>query len=198
MSEVLEGGKGKGKGARSCHMVVSFDPGTTHLAYVVALAYVEPEGVELYPLKQEVLDVTSESRAPDPFLLDLMWASVMETVRVNYIHPVENCYIFIEYQPPLNTLSNPGLVRKNTWVEAYLETRARHCGIEYSIVASSAVKKWFRFPHVDKARQYVSNKKVSVEMAKMFLTGPLSMRMNDHIADCILNAVYGITKELSL
>ena len=176
-------------------LVVSFDPGTANLAHIIAKVsqapWLESPTLELW--EAAVSNVSTRAHSPDiTRLLDLVRRielSVAAALESYKMLPTSVIWV-IEYQPPLNTLSNPGLVRKNTWVEAFLQTYAHVKDHAVSIVASSAVKQWFRFPKVERSRQYASNKTFAIEAATQFLGA--NRIPNDHVADCVLNAIYAV------
>jgi len=95
----------------------------------------------------------------------------------------------LEYQPPLATRANPGLVRQNTFVEAFLQCWMMTEGVRFRKVAPASVKRHFSFPKSETHQQYYSNKHVSKEKVREMLGG---VRVNDHIADCVLNGVYAL------
>jgi hypothetical protein len=165
-------------------LLVSFDPGCTNLAVVVArMDGGIKAGVDL--LMQKVYNPSTKTHSPDISLLSEMMDEIDEFVG-HFNDGVPVLWV-IEYQPPLNTCSNPGLVRKNTWVEAFLVTWCWNRKKDWKLVASSAVKKKFKFPRAERGSQYDSNKRFSVEAARKICP---ELRHSDHLADCVLNAVY--------
>ena len=99
----------------------------------------------------------------------------------------------LEYQPPLATRQNPGLVRNNTFIEAFVQCWIMEQGFPFKKVAPASVKRHFNFPKAQYGGQYHSNKRYSISQARLILGG---MWVNDHIADCVLNGVYGASCSL--
>lgn len=168
-------------------LLVSFDPGANNLAVIVASMKKEAKW-SFNLLFQRVFRPSSKTASPDISLLNDMMNVVDGYVMRQHAATVK---WVIEYQPPLNTCSNPGLVRKNTWVEAFLVTWCVDHGKDWMMVASSAVKKRFKFPKAEKGRQYDSNKRYSIIMAKRICP---ELRHSDHLADCVLNAFYAMSR----
>lgn len=188
--------------ARPPVKVVSFDPGTAHFAYTI-LHVSHPESVgcllpgAMLPLPAvRVVErgsgsVETPRRSPDPQMLEERLMIIEKAIH-DFGPELEELWV-IEYQPPLNTCSNPGLVRKNTYVEAFLETFCRLRHHNYKIVASSAVKRWFNFPKVDRGSQYQSNKRYAVELSRSIMkVEDAAESFDDHQADCILNALFAV------
>ena len=105
-----------------------------------------------------------------------------------YDKPNQTLWV-VEYQPPLATRNNPGLVRNNTYVEAFIHAWIFKDGRVMKKVAPSAVKRHFQFPKTDLRIQYMTNKRFSIQKAQSILGGVV--KVNDHIADCVLYVLYG-------
>jgi hypothetical protein len=171
-------------------LAISFDPGVVHLGVA---AVVIPEG-DLPKMEwSKTWNVKGEKRSPDPILM-LAMMEVIEEVEKEICEKrgIEDAMWVIEYQPPLNTVKNPGLVRMNTWVEAFLETWCRVKQKRVRIVASSAVKRKFSFPLVGRDRQYKANKVNGKKIAKALVACP-KRGISEHVADCLLNGLYALT-----
>jgi hypothetical protein len=167
--------------------IISFDPGTVHFGLCI-FDVIDGEITKI--ITTATVNVDSPNKSPDPIkLMDLM-----ELMVIPIINTDETILYVIEYQPPLNTLSNPGLVRKNTWVEAFLDTWARLHHIIPTYVYPASVKKYWNFPKLTDNRQYKSNKTVSKELAQEKCRG-LDMVLDDHVSDCILNGLFLVNKD---
>lgn len=105
---------------------------------------------------------------------------------------LENCLVHdvrdmvIEYQPPINTRRNPALVRYNSWVEAFMIGYfGSRIGWTVNYTHANAVKKKFDIA----ARDYRTNKRLAIIRAATFME-PGCAPTTDHVADCVLIAVY--------
>lgn len=168
-------------------VIISIDPGISHLAIVIGKATDLGSEIKFEIISEKTANIGG-STCPDPQKL----VRVVEEI-ARQVADIPNPVWVIEYQPPLNTFSNPGLVRKNTWVEAFFITWCLSKGFRYKVVASSAVKSFFQFPKSEPRSQYQSNKKNAVRIAEELIGQKVP---NDHIADCILNGVYAFQSVL--
>jgi hypothetical protein len=177
---------------------VSFDPGTVNLG--VAVIEVSPRLQKPRLCWAHCVGVDGE-RSPEPLLVFKFLEMVERAVDDVYqkltqiVGPDITEVWVIEYQPPLATRSNPGLVRKNTWVESAIVTWAfchSHCWLT---VAPAAVKGYFQFPRVESGNQYYSNKRFAKEKAAEMLQS--DRLLNEHVSDCVLNALY-VSKKIEV
>lgn len=171
-------------------LAISFDPGVVHLGVAAVLI---PKGGFPKMEWSKTWNVKGEKRSPDPILM-LEMMEVIEGVEreICGTKGVTDPVWVIEYQPPLNTLRNPGLVRMNTWVEAFLETWCRVKRKHVRIVYSCAVKKKYSFPIVGRGRQYRANKANVKKIVKALVACP-KRGVSEHVADCLLNGLYALT-----
>jgi hypothetical protein len=182
----------------SKQLAVSFDPGVANLG-VAGVVIMPAEGgrprvIEL--VFGDTFNITKgpSVRSPDIGLLSAVMSEIEERVHsMETAHGTRAVWV-LEYQPPLGTRSNPGLVRANTWVEAFIETYCWLKGKPYRRVAPSAVKRAFWFPVAERGRQYKSNKASAVRIARDLVGPQAPSTLNDHVADCVLNAIYALSK----
>lgn len=167
-------------------LAISFDPGVTHFG-VAGVSYDgKMVGLEFH----KTFDIRGDRGQPDPIKLEAALNEVLGRADIMQRKYSEQIWYVIEYQPPLATRSNPGLVRQNTYVEAFVEGWLRF-GLQNVIkVAPSAVKRHFKFPKSE--CQYRSNKQFSMKLVKDMSGIPV----NDHISDCVLNAVYCLREKV--
>ena len=169
-------------------LVVSIDPGVANLG-VAGLSMNEDYTIIKLEFKK-TFAVDDSHRKLDPEILFTVIEEEIDslvTAMERRVKGIETLWV-LEYQPPLNTRSNPGLVRNNTFVEAFIHSWLVSNGRKLKVVAPSSVKKRFNFP-VKSRSQYQSNKQFSIKIAKT-LVGEASL--SDHIADCILNGLYAV------
>ena len=168
-------------------LVVSIDPGVSNLGLagisvnedfsIIKLEFKKTFNVSINgKLDPDILFTTLEDEID----------SLVSLMERRYDNKIQTLWV-IEYQPPLNTRSNPGLVRNNTFVEAFIHSWLVSNGRKLKVVAPSSVKKRFNFPK--RHDQYQSNKQFAIKTAKDLVN---EQHLNDHIADCILNGLYGL------
>jgi hypothetical protein len=98
--------------------------------------------------------------------------------------------VLIEFQPPLNTRTNPALVRWNSWIEGYAVSFFQTVALApVFYVHSSCVKRFFDIA----TGNYGMNKRLVIRTAKEYLTTPALVK-TDHEADCVLMAIYEFQK----
>ena len=168
-------------------LAVSFDPGAAHFGVAGVSYSLSRTGDETVELEfQKTFDIRNDQGGPDPDkLLEALDDVELLVDSMEERHETKGETLWAnEYQPPLNTRSNPGLVRNNTYVEAFVDSWILNEGKEHRKVPPSAVKREFEFPRSES--QYRSNKRFAMEIAKQLVKIPV----NDHISDCVLNAVW--------
>ena len=177
--------------SRSIRLVVSFDPGVSNFG--VAGLSISDE--RTYLEFQKTFDIRGQVRDLDPEKLHEVLDEVDQLVGVmEHKYKMENETLWVlEYQPPLATRQNPGLVRNNTFIEAFVQCWIMEQGFPFKKVAPASVKRHFNFPKAQYGGQYHSNKRYSISQARLILGG---VWVNDHIADCVLNGVYGASSSL--
>ena len=186
--------------------IISIDPGTTNLAFTLLVANATPDEEVLISecatrplvLSGHVWNVGGDERVTrtgkticekpidDSKLNTLCQAMLYEVDTYSRVLGVKKLQIvwLIEYQPPLGVWRNPGLVRMNTYVEAFLKGWLTGRGGTVVCVHPASVKHFFRFPKSG----YAENKKMAIQIAqKVFGEGfpPI-----DHLADCAINTLY--------
>ena len=169
------------------HLAVSFDPGMSNFGAAGISICCQTGKITLEFHK--TYDIRGERGEPDPHKLSEALESVIAMANLT----VENCPLIeyptlwvIEYQPPLATLANPSLVRHLAFIEGFVISWLKMWGATWTKVSPSAVKKYFKFPKAKS--QYRSNKEHAMKMARHLV----GTSLNDHISDCVLNAVYGL------
>ena len=167
------------------YLIVSFDPGVVNFGVACLICDIHGNISLEY---SETFNVKGRRSHEPSLMMEMMTKVGGEVTRIETSINTDNPTIWVlEYQPPLATRSNPGLVRMNTWVEAFIETWLMLKEKPYRVIASSTVKKHFNFPVAARDTQYSSNKKHTILIA----TGIVGSRgLNDHIADCVLNGAY--------
>ena len=166
-------------------LAVSFDPGVTHLG-VAGISY--RDNIP-YIEFCSTYDIRTHRRGS--LSADLLLGAIDEVEllvgRMEDKYGMDQKTLWVlEYQPPLATRENPGLVRQNTFVEAFIQSWLMSEGHKFRKVSPSSVKRHFEFPR--SISQYKSNKQIAKEKVKEML----GVKVNDHVADCVLNAVYAL------
>lgn len=87
--------------------------------------------------------------------------------------------VLIEFQPPINGVRNPALIRWNSWVEGYIIGFWRE---PVTYIHSNGLKKYFGIT----SGAHSTNKQRAVKMAEEYC----GLKLVDHLADCVLMAVY--------
>lgn len=93
--------------------------------------------------------------------------------------------VIVEYQPPLRTMANCGLVRSNSWVEGFVVGFFSGQGYPVEKVYPSTVKAFWKISSGD----YNTNKRLSVIKAQEMVENN-ELITTDHVADCVLNGCY--------
>ena len=169
-------------------LAVSFYPGLSHLG-VEGISYHEDCSIHLEFHKTfDIRSGPSGKLSPDELLAGIDEVELLVGRMEEKYKKINETVWVLEYQPPLATRANPGLVRQNTFVEAFIQCWLMTEGVKYKKVSPSHVKKYFGFPR-SPGNQYESNKRLSKEKVKSILGG---VRVNDHVADCVLNGSYAL------
>lgn len=103
---------------------------------------------------------------------------------------INDVTVIIEFQPPLNTLKNPALVRWNSWIEGFAIGYFQAVdwpvtGVTFRYAHSNSVKAYFNI----RGGSHSRNKRLALDKARTFLADPKSVK-TDHEADCVLMALY--------
>lgn len=94
----------------------------------------------------------------------------------------------VEYQPPVSKCRNVPIIRYNSWIEGFCCATLDRLNIPVSRVSPSAVKAFFGICE----SSYHKTKMRVIAIAAELIVPP--MRLNDHMADCVLNSIYAIKK----
>ena len=173
--------------------VVSFDPGVVNLGVAGILS---EKGKSLKLDFYRTYNVKSDDlKGADRNKLFLMLEEIDALIKAtDYKRPYltwQKAIWVVEYQPPLESLRNPGLVRSNTFVESFIIAWCMARDKQIHVVYPSAVKTHFDFPKTAKYRQYALNKQTTTRL----VSGLLGVKgLNEHICDCVLNGAYFISK----
>jgi len=168
-------------------LVVSIDPGMANFG----VAGISVIGDQVKLEYEQTFDIRgSHNELNVDRLKTILILVEYEVIKMEQRHrtPHLSTLWVVEYQPPLDTRNNPGLVRQNTFIEAFVQCWCIKEHYLYRKVAPAAVKNFFGFPK-SSTNQYHLNKQVSKEKVRNLLGG---RRVNDHIADCVLNGLYGL------
>ena len=169
-------------------LAVSFDPGLSHLC-VDGISYHEDCTVHLeFHRTFDIRCGPSGKLSPDELLAGIDEVELLVGRMEEKYRKINETVLVLEYQPPLATRANLGLVRQNTFVEAFIQCWLMTEGVRYKKVSPSLFMKYFGFPK-SPGNQYGSNKRLSKEKVKSILGG---VRVNDHVADCILKGINAI------
>ena len=179
---------------RANYLVI--DPGLKNTASVLMTITQESqdERPNVYLLKVVMGNMEGEVN-PDKDLANVYFRKVMDEVKGMVDPPFS---IIVEFQPPLNTLRNPALVRWNSWVEAYAVCffqgvvwgRLAHKVAPVHYVHSNGVKGFFEV----RAKDYHLNKMMSIRKANEYIVGEKAQ--TDHVSDCVLMGLfYFLNKE---
>lgn len=117
---------------------------------------------------------------------DLVLLKTNEIIEIeNLLEKGDKPVVIIEYQPPLRTMANCGLVRINSWIEGFVI--GYFSGREYNVIKvyPSVVKKFWNVA----SGEYHVNKRLAIMKAAEMIDNPEKID-SDHIADCILNGCY--------
>lgn len=175
------------QGAREKVTLLSFDPGLVNCCCVLLES---EEGRKPRPLWARTWDLSGGSK-PDAEAADRMAGDVKLLLQQQKRRP----RAVVEYQPPLRR-GGIAIVRYNCWVEGYI------CGMLASLreqglvegaacqVHPSACKQHWKI----RAGEYAVNKALARAKAAALVEDPRSIP-SDHVADCVLNALYAIAKK---
>lgn len=121
---------------------------------------------------------------PGDSLAEQFGEEVLSAVRTH--GPIRR--VLVEYQPPLNTASNPALVRWNSWIEGFYLAWFKAAGFDTKRAYSASVRHFFRI----EGRTHAVNKRLSVIKALTYLEMEMDeeQSLSDHEADGILMAIY--------
>lgn len=97
----------------------------------------------------------------------------------------EKPLVIVEYQPPLRTMANCGLVRINSWIEGFVTGYFSGDGYKVIKVFPSVVKKFWNVA----SGEYHVNKRLAILKAVEIVDNP-DLIDSDHVADCVLNGSY--------
>lgn len=161
---------------------VAMDPGLKHCG-VAILNVTQSEAtrptVEI--LWSETYDLSGAKTNPDSEKARELGDDILE--KLFEFQPID--VVLIEYQPPLNTLANPALVRWNSWIEGFLfGYLSSHYYVRHSY--PSSVKRFFNI----QGGNHRVNKRLVERKAREFVSGLTS----DHEADCVLMSLYDYMK----
>jgi hypothetical protein len=169
-------------------LYLAVDPGLQHTAFV--LLEIRREGpsreIHVYNLWSMVASMKGELNPDKERARTVCQAALHGLQTVLDQSGKQLNTILVEFQPPLNTRTNPALVRWNCWIEGYIVAffQAALPMIPVLYAHSSAVKRFFDIA----SGQYSVNKSLSLAKANSFLgTHPVK---TDHEADCVLMGVY--------
>ena len=169
-----------------CVPVLSIDPGLKHTATVITYVYFSPKGKSVDCVEvvwSHVWDLSGDVN-PSPPHAQTMMEAVMP--KIDMYHVTD---FVIEFQPPINTRTNPALVRWNSWVEAYVVGYLASKGHQTVYSHPNSVKQYFQIA----AKSHYANKELSIMKAQEYTIinrGDLS----DHETDCVLMAIMHVGK----
>ena len=124
-----------------------------------------------------VYDLSGEKTNPDMEKAADFGEEILEVL--DEYEPID-C-VLIEYQPPMNTIGNPALVRWNSWIEGFFfGTLRREFTVRHSY--SSSVKHFFNIQG--------GNHRVNKHLVKRKVREYIAGIKTDHECDCILMALY--------
>jgi Holliday junction resolvasome RuvABC endonuclease subunit len=165
---------------------VSIDPGTKNFG--IAVLSIETNG-QIKVIYNETVSLMDESRIN---VLSISIALSDARIAIPQEHRGQETWV-IEYQPPINGFQNPGLIRKNSYVEGAVNMWICENRVQFhETVAPSAVKRHFKFPPAERGTQYRANKQRAVQLVKGILTPEQfdDIDLDEHGCDCVLNALY--------
>ena len=133
-------------------LVVSFDPGVANMG-VAGISVKNDKATLEFQRTFDIRDVKGELSA------DKLLESIDNVERLVGImekrHNMENETLWVvEYPPPLSTRANPGLVRQNTFVEAFIQCLIITEGVCLKMMVPEGVKKYFEFLNTNQIKIY--------------------------------------------
>jgi hypothetical protein len=165
--------------------VLSVDPGLKHTCFVLMKITKNEEGyTSVNVLWKKVYDLSGKVN-PCPDKAHSMMINVYcETEHLWAESDAEGHkrLVLVEFQPPLNTRTNPALVRWNSWVEAFVVSYFRtepEFLVDYA--HPNGVKRHFDIRSGD----YHTNKSLALIRARTLVKDAHSVK-SDHEADCVL------------
>jgi hypothetical protein len=170
---------------REMAYVISFDPGVSNFGVAILVQC----GDKLALKRAWVFNVCSaSSRQPDVNKLKSALDVVSAYMAGNLIASLPRQWA-METQP---AIGNASVVRANSFVESFvISWLIFGCGAnDIMRLSPAAVKRHFDFPVVERGKQYRSNKKSAIILAKKLVA--IEEKISDHVADCILNAIYAV------
>lgn len=175
---------------------LTIDPGLKNCGVLLLTVRETKEGIRSDILWALTGDLSGKVN-PDKERAHEFFSGVLESVgRILREREIHLTKVLIEFQPPLNVVRNPALVRWNSWVEAY--SVAFFQGVSLSLDGSKVP---IEYVHSNSVRRHFDiqggthsvNKSLSLTTARSFLTDP-SLIKTDHLADCVLMGVFDFKK----
>lgn len=158
------------------------DPGLKNCgASVFTIAEAE-EGIDVDIHWSAVYDLSGEKVNPSMEKANDFFEE-MDEMAEEY-GPVD--FVIVEYQPPLNLIGNPTLVRWNSWLEGFFVGRL---SVDHTVIYSysATVKRYFNIS----GGNHAVNKRLAVRKARFYVPGVRT----DHEADCLLMGIHHFEKK---
>eukprot|EP00727_Mastigamoeba_balamuthi_P000199 m51a1_g10176 hypothetical protein (186) ;mRNA; r:20888-21445 len=169
------------------------DPGLKNTAAVLVEVYTNREDITRAFVHQAWVGDLSGTPNPDKTKARKFFTEISDFITQAVQGDPENQLptVLVEFQVPLNTRSNPSLVRWNGWIEAYAVAHFERVpmGVEY--IHPNVVKRHFGID----SGTYHTNKTLAVSKARTLVENPSSVT-SDHVADSVLMGVYHFERDI--
>lgn len=162
-----------------CFTALCVDPGLKNCGTAIVDVFHDQSRVHRVCLGyHHVFDLSGTSNP------DLGKAAHMTEVLVDVMKERGTGDCLVEFQPAINAPHTCGLIRNNSWVEAFVCGSLIQAGKTVTMVYPNHLK-WF----MDiSAKTHYANKRLVLEKAREYVKEDIS----DHEADCVIMAVYHV------